>query len=66
MFFQSKEWISSLKMNGNVSSIAFTQDGSSMYSTGSECSGGQIANTLTIGLTHWSLEDETVIWISDF
>ncbi|XP_041359672.1 U3 small nucleolar RNA-associated protein 18 homolog isoform X2 [Gigantopelta aegis] len=33
---KSKEWIQTLKMNGNVMSIAFNSDGSKMYSFGDE------------------------------
>lgn len=33
---QSKEWISTLKMNGRVSSVSFTHDGQTMYSIGNE------------------------------
>ena len=35
-FFQSKEWISSVKMNGSVDAITFNNDGSRMLSHGGE------------------------------
>ncbi|OWF54383.1 U3 small nucleolar RNA-associated protein 18 homolog [Mizuhopecten yessoensis] len=33
---KSKEWIQSLKMNGNVESVAFSRDGTTMYSHGDD------------------------------
>ena len=33
-FFQSKEWITTLKMNGSVNSLAFTNDGTKLFSHG--------------------------------
>ena len=37
VLFQSKEWIHTLKMNGSVTSLCFTKDGTRMYSHGGKC-----------------------------
>ena len=37
LYFQSKEWISTMKMNGTVDAVAFSESGTKMFSHGGEC-----------------------------